>query len=126
MTPDFLKRPTVAGNQRAFFLGVAVLAAVLFVLLHESLVGGKGLVPVNGVFSFPPWQETNGPSNWLLSDQYCIFVPGHEFVHQQFLQGRFPLWNPYLECGVPNLASLQGARLFPINLLLLPPGRRRF
>jgi hypothetical protein len=99
---------------------VAALAVVLAVLLHQSLIGGKGLVPADGVLSFPPWQDMKGPSNSLLSDQYNVFVPQHELVHQQFLQGHFPLWNPYLDCGVPNLASLQGALLFPINLLLLP------
>ena len=120
MILDCPKRPTFVGNKRAFFLWVAVLALVLLVLLHESLLGGKGLVPANGVFSFPPWRETQGSSNWLLEDQYCVFAPQREFGYQQFLQGHFPLWNPYLNCGVPNLASLQGALLFPINLLLLP------
>jgi hypothetical protein len=106
-----------------FFIWVAVLAVVLGVLLHESLFGGKGLVPASGVLGFPPWPVTNGPSNWLLADQYNVFVTQHEFVHQQFWRGHFPLWNPYLDCGVPNLASIQGALLFPINLLeLLPLG----
>jgi hypothetical protein len=106
--------------RRHFFLWVAALAVVLFIFLHESLFGGKGLVPADGVFSFPPWLGTKLPSNYLLSDQYNVFVPQHEFMHQQFLQGNFPLWNPYLDCGVPNLGSIQGALLFPINLLLRP------
>jgi hypothetical protein len=120
MTPDSSKRPTLMGIERAFLWWVGLLALVLLALLHESILGGKGLVPANGIFSFPPWQETGGASNWLLEDQYCVFVPGHAFVHQQFLRGCFPLWNPGIACGVPNLASLQGALLFPINLLLLP------
>ena len=97
-----------------------MLAVVVGVLLHESLFGGKGLVPADGVFNFPPWQEAKPPSNSLLSDQYAVFAPLHEFMHQQFLRGHFPLWNPSLDCGVPNLGSIQGALLFPINLLLLP------
>ena len=36
------------------------------------------------------------------------------------LRGHFPLWNPYLDCGIPNLGSISGALLFPINLLLMP------
>jgi hypothetical protein len=101
-------------------LGAAVLAAALVVLLHESLFGGKGLVPADGILNYPPWNETTRPSNYLLSDQYCTFIPQHEFVHQQLLRGHFPLWNPYLDCGEPNLGSIQGALLFPINLLLMP------
>jgi hypothetical protein len=120
MTPDCQKRPDFVGNQRAFFLWAAVLAAVLFVLLHESLFGGKGLVPADGVLKYSPWN--NGPevSNYLLMDQYLTFIPQHEFVHQEWERGNFPLWNPRLCCGMPNLASIQGALLFPINLLLLP------
>ncbi len=109
------------GGPRIFFcIWVAALAVVVAVLLHESLFGGKGLVPADGVFSFPPWQETKPPSNYLLVDQYTVFAPQHEFMHRQLLQGNFPLWNPCLDCGVPNLGSMQGALLFPINLLFLP------
>ena len=99
---------------------VAALAAVLFILLHESLIGGRGLVPADGILNYPPWNQTTLPSNYLLSDKYCTFIPQHEFVHQQVLRGHFPLWNPCLDCGMPNLGSIQGALLFPINLLLMP------
>jgi hypothetical protein len=61
-----------------------------------------------------------GPGNILLGDQYLVFTPQHEFVYQQFREGHFPFWNPFIDCGVPNLGSFQGALLFPINLLLLP------
>lgn len=113
--------PVAAGRSRSrFCLWVALLAAVLAVLLHESLFGGKGLVPADGVLRCPPWQQTNPPSNYILSDQYTVFVPQHEMMYQQFRVGKFPLWNPFLNCGIPNLGSMQGALLFPLNLLLLP------
>jgi hypothetical protein len=101
-------------------LWVAALAGVLFVLLHGSLFGGKGLVPADGVLNYPPWNSAERPSNYLLADQCNVFVPQHEFMHQRFLLGEFPLWNPYLGCGVPNLASMQGGLLSPIQLFLLP------
>ncbi len=103
-----------------FFLWTIVLAAVLFIFLHESLIGGKGLVPADGVLHHPPWNQTERPSNYLLGDQYSTFIPQHEFVHQEILLGHFPLWDPYLDCGKPNLGSIQGALLFPINLVLMP------
>ncbi|HEX9045772.1 MAG TPA: YfhO family protein [Verrucomicrobiae bacterium] len=104
----------------SFSLWVAALAAVLALLLHESLFEGKGLLPADGMMSFPPWEDLKGPSNILLADQFLVFIPQKEFVYQQFQHGHFPLWNPYIDCGVPNLGSFQGALLFPINLLLLP------
>jgi hypothetical protein len=120
MTRDCPKRPNSICSERAFLLGVAALALVVFLLLHESLIGGKGLVPADGVLRYPPWNGTTPPSNYLLWDQYRIFIPQHEFVHQRILEGDFPLWNPHLDCGMPNLASIQGALLFPIQLLLSP------
>jgi len=112
--------PPASEPRRLFILWVVALAIVLFLLLYESLIGGKGLVPADGILNYPPWNETTLPSNYLLRDQFCIFIPQHEFVHQQVLKGHFPLWNPYLDCGIPNLGSIQGALLFPINLLLMP------
>lgn len=104
-----------------FGFWVAMLAVVLAIFLHDSLFGGKGLIPAGGIFNFPPWMEgPNKPTGSLLSDQYLVFFPQHEFTYREFLQGRFPLWNPNLACGMPNVASMDGALLFPINLLLLP------
>jgi hypothetical protein len=99
---------------------IAALAVVLFILLHESLIGGKGLVPADGVLNYPPWNRTERPSNYLLTDQFRVFVPEHEFMHQEILRGNFPAWNPRLGCGMPNLGSIQGSLLFPIQLLLSP------
>jgi len=99
------------------FFWFAALAGVLLVLLHESLFLGKGLVPADGILNFSPWNQAAPPSNSLLGDQYCAFLPTQEFVHQQ---KSFPFWNPYLCCGAPNLGAIQGALLFPIRLLLSP------
>jgi hypothetical protein len=104
------------------FLTVAVLAAVLLFLFHESLFCGKGLVPSDAILTHLPWSQTTRtlPSNPLLSDQYNTFIPQHQFVQHEVRRGSFPLWNPHQDCGAPNLASMQGALLFPIQLLLSP------
>src|SRR5262249_52534826 len=102
--------------------GVAAVAFVLAVLLHEALFLGRGLVPADGILQYLPWSATwqGRPSNYLLSDQYNILVPLRQFLHDELWKGRFPLWNPHHACGVPTLASMQGAMLYPINLLLMP------
>ena len=116
---------SLAGAESAergrFYLWVIALAGVLAVLLHASLFEGRGLVASDGIYNFPPWLEgKNQPSDSLLADQYLVFVPQHEYTHREFMRGNFPLWNPNLDCGIPNLASVAGALLYPINLLLLP------
>ena len=120
MTRDCPTWPAGVRRLPLFFLWTVALAVVLLVLLHASLFFGKGLVPADGILNYPPWNQTARRANYLLSDQSCAFIPQHEFVHQQFLRGHFPLWDPYLECGLPNLGSIQGALLFPVNLLLMP------
>jgi hypothetical protein len=105
-------------SARGFFW-FAALAGVVLVLLHESLFSGKGLVPADALLRNPPWNRAIRPSNYLLADQYHTFLPTQEFVHQQ---KSFPLWDPDLCCGAPNLGSIQGALLFPIRLLLAPLG----
>ena len=47
------------------------------------------------------------------------FVPWHRFALETVSLGEFPLWNPMLGMGVPLLANLQSALLYPPNLLLL-------
>jgi len=101
---------------------IITLAAILVILFYQSFFCGKGLLPSDGIFRFLPWSRITDatPSNYLLSDQYNVFIPQHQFVQQRILKGDFPLWNPHLECGIPNLASIQGALLFPLQLVLSP------
>ncbi len=107
-----MKRP-----QRPFVLWVAALAVILLFLFHEALFGGKGLVPADETLAYPPWNDHSPPGNYLLVDQYAVFIPEHDFMHREVKEGRFPLWNPYLACGMPNPASIQTATWFPIQLL---------
>jgi hypothetical protein len=101
--------------------GIAVIATALGILLHQSLLGGKGLVPSDGINEYLPWAKTASaaPANYLLADQFLNIVPLRQFVHDEVRKGRFPLWNPHLACGVPGLA-MHAALLYPINLLLSP------
>ena len=102
----------------------AALGVVIALLLHASLFGGRGLVPADGVLIAPPWVKSYGrqPSNYLLVDQYTAFLPVKQFFSDEVRQGRFPLWNPHLGSGVPSLAGMQAAALYPINLLVSPIG----
>jgi hypothetical protein len=84
---------------------------------------GRGLVPADGVLTAPPWNKSfHVPSNALLADQYASFIPVRQFFTDEIRQGRFPLWNPHLSSGMPSLAGMQVAALYPIHLLLSPLG----
>ena len=51
-----------------------------------------------------------------------FFYPLREFSASQFLTGKVPLWNPYIQCGSPHLAELQTCVFYPLSLVysLLP------
>lgn len=102
----------------------AALGVVIVLLLHTALFTGRGLVPADGVLAAPPWVKSYGrqPSNYLLIDQYTAFLPMKQFFSDELRQGRFPLWNPHLGSGMPSLAGIQAAALYPINLLVSPIG----
>lgn len=105
-----------------YALGAAAVAAGAAALLSPALFGGRALIAADGVFLFAPWGETPRAlaSNYLLVDQYLYLHPFARFLHENVLAGRLPLWNPMINGGVPFVASMQAAALFPINLLLSP------
>ena len=107
-------------SRRSAWLGAAVIAAAAAALLHPALGTGKGLAPADGIFFLLPWKVLPHEkiSNYLLSDQYLNFIPLRHFIFENVRQGRFPLWNPSISCGVPNIASMQAASLYPIHLAL--------
>lgn len=101
---------------------MAAIGLAVAILLYPALFGGKSLGPADAIFETLPWSKGTpvAPSNYLLIDQYLNFAPLREFFHDEAIKGRFPLWNPHLMSGVPSIASMQGAALYPVNLLLLP------
>ena len=114
----------VTDRARGLVRSIAVLAVVLGVLFHAALFMGRGLVPADGVLSAPPWAGSiqAPPSNPLLADQYRTLVPIRQFFTNEVRRGRFPLWNPHLSAGMPSLAAMNVAVLYPIDLLLTPLG----
>ena len=51
-------------------------------------------------------------------DVFGYFYPYREYAAHALREGRIPLWNPYLFMGVPFLANIQTAVLYPFNAIL--------
>lgn len=58
-------------------------------------------------------------------DLYVYFFPAKHFIRQAFLRGEWPLWNPDIFFGVPFLANIQMAVLYPPDLIFLWPNFAR-
>jgi len=52
-------------------------------------------------------------------DVFTYFTPFKAYAAEILRAGRLPLWNPYLFMGVPFLANIQTAVLYPLNLPLI-------
>src|SRR5919197_5474946 len=52
-------------------------------------------------------------------DAFVYFYPQRTFLARSLLEGRLPLWNPYLFLGAPFLANPQTAVLYPPSWLFL-------
>ena len=52
-------------------------------------------------------------------DVFTYFTPFKAYASEALREGRLPLWNPYLFIGVPFLANIQTAVLYPLNLPLI-------
>lgn len=52
-------------------------------------------------------------------DVFTYFYPYRAHAAEALRQGHLPLWNPYLFLGVPFLANIQTAVLYPLNWLLI-------
>lgn len=110
-------------GKREFVWAAAALSALA--LIAPALLRGHGLFPTGSLWRFPPWNAVlpPGPGNGLLSDQLLYFWPWRLFLHREILAGHLPLWNPLIAAGLPFLACVQAAPLFPTEILLawLPP-----
>jgi hypothetical protein len=53
---------------------------------------------------------------WAEGDLVRQFYPWKELGRQAFEQGRLPLWNPFIYCGMPLLGNFQSALAYPLHL----------
>jgi len=60
------------------------------------------------------WERAFHPGRALFSDiLFRLFHPNFVFIRESLLSGRFPFWNPHIYSGVPFLANMQSALLYP-------------
>ncbi len=94
-----------------------------FVLIRPSVFGGKILLPLDFLQQpqvYLPIDPAHPPPTLhdrLTSDLVYLFEPNRQFIVSEMRAGRVPLWNPYNYCGVPCLASGQGAVFSPLRVL---------
>jgi len=59
--------------------------------------------------------------SFAMRDAAHFYHPLFEWTTSQWRSGKFPLWNPYENCGIPLLADASSSLLYPPKLLFLLP-----
>ena len=99
-----------------------VLVATVVLFLSPALMTSRILWPGDLLTSFSPWSEepsTSTPGNILLMDSVEQLYPYYHLHRSEVLEGRLPLWNPYVLGGTPFLANSVSALFSPLRWLLL-------
>lgn len=103
------------------------LILVLMIYFWQIFIGK---VPVPGDLlagRFFPWNKLSWPDfplgvpykEFILADVVRQTYPFRQLAMEQFKQGIFPVWNPYIMTGTPLLANLQSAVWYPLNIIYL-------
>lgn len=90
---------------------VATVTLTHLILFGPSMVGDKILLPLD-LLTLPTWYIPPVPRaleqkvyTYLVSDLVTQGYPWARFAVEEIRAGRVPLWNPYIYCGSPFLAT---------------------
>ena len=101
----------------AALLAVAALAVLL---LGESMVPGRALVPL-AADDFEAWTAGKDPAdlrghphpNWCMSDVLHLLAPGFAVTAAAVRNGELPLWDATQALGLPHLHEVHHGVLYP-------------
>ena len=109
-------------RNQVFFV-LLILISASFILFYPVFLGK---IPFNGNFLvsfYSPWSfqkfegyATGVPSKAVSWDQIRQYYPLFEHTRRMWRSGEIPLWNPYNFSGTPQLANLESASFYPLNI----------
>ena len=103
------------------FVPIVIFALVVIIFFYDVIVGPNVFLDANP-FHFDPWRsyasEGDRAQKTYRTDSFVTYLPRRVELTESLRSGRFPLWNPYIFCGMPFFADPQTRVLYPIALLL--------
>ncbi len=107
-------------HKRSTLIAFAIFALTAALLLHQSLLPGYTLLPLDIIQDIKPWDHFDlGPrANRLLIDPFFIFYPNRALQTAAIQNGQLMLWNPYLFTGTPVIADPNFQPFYLPNLLI--------
>ncbi|MCZ6690106.1 MAG: YfhO family protein [Planctomycetota bacterium] len=92
--------------------------------MRERLRGGLPFAVLLGVTIAVFWEAIFTGKTFFSRDLFHLYYPIKLFIRESILDGRLPLWNPHIYCGMPFLGDFISSVFYPLNaiFLLLPMG----
>lgn len=115
-------------SRRSDIIAVVFFLLIVGVFFRQTIIEGKLPVPSDALVGlYHPWRDLYSVEhprgipfkNFLITDPVRQQIPWRKIVIDQWKQGHIPLWNPNTFSGVPLLANIQSAVLYPLNVLFL-------
>jgi hypothetical protein len=109
-------------------IAVVIFAAVVLAFFFDVIFQDRVLLTADPA-GFPPWRAYAGDEalagkNYR-TDSVLTYLPRRVELSRSIAEGRLPLWNPYVQCGVPFFADPQARVLYPVALALVPFGAEK-
>ena len=110
-----------------FLLSILILFIFLTLAIFWPIFFGKVNLNGNLLVSFYALYGENLPyKNIVGLDQLRLYFPNYSLVIEEIKNFNLPQWNPYIFAGNLNLASLQSAVFYPLNVFSLIFSRIEF
>ncbi len=108
------------------FWPLAVILLVSLIFFYPVWLRGRIPLPLDAlVGAHTPWIEVEWEGypagvpikNLEITDAISQFYPWRSLVGEFWRNSEFPLWNRYMLSGIPFLATLHAAGLYPLNFV---------
>ncbi|MBY0356567.1 MAG: YfhO family protein [Candidatus Obscuribacterales bacterium] len=89
---------------------------------EDDLSPGFAWLLASGILFLLVWFHSGyllGKEDYCLSDITYYFQPFCHFMKEALMEGRLPLWNPLLYCGMSQIAVPSPGFFYPFTLLLI-------
>lgn len=104
------------GKRFEFAIAFSVFALLALIVFYPIFFGKVNLNSHLLVSFYPIFGENLPYKNIVGLDQIRLYFPNYSLVLSQIKDFQLPLWNPYIFSGNLNIASLQSAVFYPLNI----------
>ncbi|HEU5101485.1 MAG TPA: YfhO family protein [Roseiflexaceae bacterium] len=111
-----------SGRRLPILLPALALCMLALMLMWRPMLRGEVFLPLDALMHLHPWRYSyervavNSPGN---TDPIKQVYPRREWTTNVIRQGAWPLWNPTVLTGTPNLPDGQIGLFYPPTLLFL-------